>query len=176
MADLQDHTRNTHARLFRYWSVVARLLWAGLFLIHLVPLTTLTAKLLASPSLYLVLALAAILGIMTLALLKALDVRCLRFSLTVRQCCTIVFLGLFFHGDVVARNLPDIVIAESTLLVFVALVAANRKLRHFLVKLVACTGMQLREALYALVEALAPAPLVPALVLQTSPRPPPARR
>ncbi|HQR42687.1 MAG TPA: hypothetical protein PLX97_08380 [Gemmatales bacterium] len=169
--------RNTSRdSLQRCWDIVSRLLWAGLFLIHLIPLATVVTRLVAGPSLYLVLSLAAILGIMSVALLKAIDVPLLRFPLSFRKCCTLIILGLFFHGDVVAKKLPDIMVVESTMYVLVALVAANRKVRCAVLKLVQTTGLQLRESMYACVEELAPTPLVPVHVLLAAPRPPPAQR
>jgi len=156
--------------------MLSRVVWAGLFLIHVIPLATLTTKLVASPSLYLVLSLTAILGIMTVALLKAIDVRFLRLSLSFQKYCTFFILGLFFHGDVVARKLPEIMVPESTMIVLVAIVAANRNVRNSVVKLVPPAGIKLRESLYACVEGLFPMPLQPIHVLLGSPRPPPAQR
>ena len=175
MVTRQDNSESSRDSLRRCWVLLSRLLWAVLFLIHLIPLATVTSRLVASPSLYLVLSLTAILGIMTVALLKAIDVPFLRFSLSFQKCCTLVILGLFFHGDVVAKNLPDIMVVESTMMVLVAMVAANRNVRHAVVKLVHVAGLQLRESLYACVEELAPTPLLPVHVLIASPRPPPAR-
>lgn len=157
------------------WSLVGRLLWAGLFLIHIVPLVSVGAKLAASPSLTLALSLAAILGIMTVALLQAVDARVLRFRLSFQKWCTLIVLGLFFHGDVVANQLPDLMVAESTMVVLAAIVCSSRRLQHLITKLILSTSLQVRESLYAWMEELAPTPLIPVYALLSSPRPPPAR-
>lgn len=167
---------NSRTQLQRCWAMLSRLLWAGLFFIHLIPLASVSAKLVSSPSLYLVLSLAAIVGIMAVALLKAINAPILRFRLSFQKCCTLVILGLFFHGDVVAKKLPDIMVVETAMVALVAIVAASRQARNAVVKLVKVVGLQVREALYSLVEELSPTPLVPVHVLLASPRPPPARR
>lgn len=170
-----DITRSSRAPLCLCWSLIGRLLWAGLFLIHIVPLVSVGSKLAASPSLNLVLSFAAILGIMTVALLKAIDVRVLRFHLNSQKWCTLIVLGLFFHGDVVAKQVPDIMVAESTMVVLVTIVCASRRLPNLVVKQIISTSLQIRETLYARMEELAPTPLIPIYALLSSPRPPPAR-
>lgn len=170
-----DNTRYSRAPLCLCWSLIGRLLWAGLFLIHLVPLVTVGSKLAANPSLNLVLSLTAILGIMIIALLKAIDARVLRFHLNSQKWCTLIVLGLFFHGDVVAKQLPDIMVAESTMVVLVAIVCASRRLLNLVRKQIISTSLQIRETLYAKLEELAPTPLIPIYALLSSPRPPPAR-
>jgi len=157
------------------WSLIGRLLWTGLFLIHIVPLVTVGSKLAAHPNLNLFLSFTAILGIMTIALLKAIDARVLRFQLNPQKWCTLIVLGLFFHGDVVAKQLPDIMVAESTMVVLVTIVCASRRLQNLVVKHINATSLQIREILYARMEELAPTPLVPVYALLSSPRPPPAR-
>lgn len=171
----QENTRRSPQQLQLWWNVVGRLIWAVLFLIHIVPLVSVGTKLSASPSLTLVLSFVAILGIMTVALLKAIDVRILRFQLSFQKWCTFIVLGLFFHGDVVANQLPDIMVAESTMVVLVAIVCSSRHLHHLVVKLILSTILQVRESLYVWMEELAPTPLIPVNVLLLSPRPPPAR-
>ncbi|HQR06523.1 MAG TPA: hypothetical protein PLN21_06860 [Gemmatales bacterium] len=175
MRIVSDNTRYSRAPLCWCWSLIGRLLWAGLFLIHIVPLVTVGSKLAVSSSLNLFLSFAAILGIMTIALLKAIDVRVLRFQLNSQKWCTLIVLGLFFHGDVVAKQVPDIMVAESTMVVLVTIVCASRRLQNLAVKRIISTGLQIRETLYARMEELAPTPLIPIYALLSSPRPPPAR-
>lgn len=171
--DATNRSRPGQHRL--YGSLIARLIWAGLFLIHIVPFITVSSKLVSTPSSKLVLSLAAIVAIMTVALLKALDVRALRFSLNRRKWCTLIVLGLFFHGDIVAKQLPDLMIAEPAMVLLVGIVCSSRKLHHLVVKLVETTSLQIRESLYSFLEQLAPTPLVPVYALLSSPRPPPRR-
>ncbi|MFT3883158.1 MAG: hypothetical protein QM703_26345 [Gemmatales bacterium] len=171
----QENTRRSPQQLLLWWNVVGRLLWAILFLIHIVPLVSVGNKLLVSASLTLVLSFIAILGIMTVALLKAIDARVLRFQLSFQKWCTLIVLGLFFHGDVVANQLPDLMVAESTMVVLVAIVCSSRRLHHLVVKLILSTSLQVRETLYVWMEELAPTPLIPVYALLSSPRPPPAR-
>jgi hypothetical protein len=167
---------NSRTQWQRCWAIVSRLLWAGLFLIHLIPLATLSLRLVTSPSLYLVLSLVAILGIMSVALLKAVNAPILRFRLSLQKCCTLIILGLFFHGDVVAKKLPDIMVVESTMVALVAIVAAQRRFRNLVLRHFQELGLQLREAYYALVEELVPQPLIQVHLLLAAPRPPPLRR
>lgn len=167
----QDNTRCMKVPLC--WSIIGRLLWTGLFLIHIVPLLTVGSKLAANPSLNLFLSLAAILTIMTIALLKAIDVQVLRFHLNSQKWCTLIVLGLFFHGDVVTKQLPDIMVAESTMVILVTIVCASRRLQNLVMKLIISPCLQIHERLYTRVVELAPTPLIPVYTLLSSPRPPP---
>ena len=164
---------NRFTKVQHCWNYIGRLLWAGLFLIHIVPLLTVGSKLAAHPNLNLFLSLTAILGIMSIALLKAIDARALRFQLNSQKWCTLIVLGLFFHGDVVAKQLPDIMVAESTMVVLVTIVCASRRLQNLILKRIVSTSLQIREILYSRLEELAPTPLIPVYALLSSPRPPP---
>lgn len=155
------------------WIYFAQFSWAVLFLVHIVPLLTVSSKLLSSPSTKLVLSFIAIVGIMTLALLKAIDIETLRFQLNRQKWFTVVVMGLLFHGDVVARQLPDIIVAESTMALLVTLVCASRKLHHRLSKLIVHVKLQVRALLNRCTETCLHLPVVPVYALLSSPRPPP---
>lgn len=155
------------------WMYFARFSWAVLFLIHIVPLLTVCSRLLNSPSTKLVLSFIAIVGIMTLALLKAVDIEALRFQLNRQKWFTVVVIGLLFHGDVVAKKLPDIMVAESTMALLVSLVCASRKLHHRLIKLIAPVRLNVRALLNRCTETCLHLPVVPVYALLASPRPPP---
>lgn len=171
----QNNSEHLPEQVSSRWYHLGRAIWAGLFLIHIVPLVSVSSKLVGGTSLNLLLSFAAIVGIMTLALLKAIDVPALRIRLSWQKWATLVVLGLFFHGDVVANKLPDIMVAESTMIVLVSIVCASRRLRHIVMKVIISTSLQLRESLYACVEELFPTPHVPVAALISSPRPPPLR-
>jgi hypothetical protein len=169
----KDHRQHTSMPPRVPWRLIGRAIWAGLFLIHLVPLVSVGSRFAASPGLNLFLSLAAIVAVMTIALLKAIDVRALQFQFSFQKWCTLIVLGLFFHGDVVAKQLPDFMVVESTIVVLVSIVCASRRLRNIVMSVSVDGILQIRESLYAWIEELAPTPLIPAYALLTSPRPPP---
>jgi hypothetical protein len=155
------------------WNYFARFCWAVLFLVHIVPFLTVSSRLLGTPSTKLVLSFIVIVGIMTLALLKAIDIEALRFQLNRQKWFTVVVIGLLFHGDVVAKQLPDIMVAESTMALLVTLVCASRKLHHRLIKLIAHVSLNVRLLLHRCIETCLHLPVVPVYALLSSPRPPP---
>ncbi|HMP18005.1 MAG TPA: hypothetical protein PKD72_13345 [Gemmatales bacterium] len=158
------------------WQVVARLVWILLFLVHVYPCVSVSAKLIQNPSSKLFVSFGAIVAIMAFAALKAVDAYALRLELNRRKFFSLVVLGLFFHGDVVTKQLPDMLLAEPTVVLVGCLLAARRNTLHKLAQQTDCCGVEsARNYYYTLVETYLPKPFVPVCIQLVSPRPPPVR-
>ena len=158
----------------RCWNLLARMVWGILFVVHLAPLWAIASQIASSPSTKLIFSLAAVLGISVLALLKAVDVPWLRVRLNGRGWCAVILIGLLFHGEAIANQLPDGVI-ETTVMVATILACINRRTLEKIQALIGSTIFSgIRSTHYWLEEVALFGCLTSHLVLP-SPRGPPVR-
>jgi hypothetical protein len=121
----------------RHGPLVARVLWALLFLVHMIPAVAVANRLLNTCTAKGVFSLAAIAAIMALAALKTINVPWLRVPLCRRSWCGLLLVALIIHGDFVAHRLPDCIVLEAATPILLGLVCLQHRLVKALQKFIA---------------------------------------
>jgi len=131
----------------RVWNVAARVAWALLLLVHIVPVVAVISRLAISPSPKSMLSLAALIGIMAIAGLKAVDVPWLRLRLSRKSWCALIMVALLIHGDFVAKQIPDYLVLQSTITLTIAVTVLTRRFLKNIQKSFAASCCAFQQAL-----------------------------
>ncbi|MBL8824645.1 MAG: hypothetical protein JNJ77_18815 [Planctomycetia bacterium] len=157
------------------WSIVARLFWLFLFLVHLYPVWVVSARFFQNPSFSNMVSLGVLYGILTLSALKTLDVAWLRIPLNRRSWLGLLLVAMWIHGDFVVKQLPDALTVESSIVVVTGVLAAGgRFIRHVLQRTASRISRIIQTFNSYLAEVLLPRP-VHVILPVVAPRAPPVR-
>jgi hypothetical protein len=171
--DLKECSKASGKKSSR-WPLLARLAWGALFLVHLAPMWAIASQIASAPSAKLILSLTAVLGISALALLKAVDVPWLRIHLNKRGWCAVILIGLLFHGEAIANQLPDGVIETSVMVSTILACIHRQTLERIQTLISSAVVMQVRSISYW-IEEVALAKWLDFHLILPSPRGPPVR-